>query len=77
MSMQALLLAFLIPLLQAPRDAAPQRDRAMPAGTASVSGHVYSAAGTPLRGALVVLAPASTVFDPTNLRMGSDAASSR
>ena len=76
--MTSLLLALLIPLLQAPpRDAVPARDRTAPAGNASVSGRVYSAAtGTPLRGALVVLAPSSTVFDATSLRMPVDAAKS-
>ena len=72
--MRALLLALLVPLLQTPpRDAVPQRDRATPAGSATVSGRVYSAAtGAPLRGALVVLAPLSTVFDGTNMRMRVD-----
>ena len=76
--LRALFLALLIPLLQAPpRDAAPQRDRATPAGNASISGRVYSAAtGAPLRGALVVLAPTSTLFDPTRLRLSPDAAKS-
>ena len=76
--LRALFLALLIPLLQAPpRDAAPQRDRATPPGNASISGRVYSAAtGAPLRGALVVLAPTSTLFDPTRLRLSPDAAKS-
>jgi len=76
--LRALFFALLIPLLQAPpRDAVPARERTAPAGNASVSGRVYSAAtGTPLRGALVFLAPSSTVFDPLSLRMTVDAAKS-
>ena len=72
--MRALLLALLVPLLQAPpRDATPQRDRPAGAGTASVSGRVYSAAtGMPVRGAFVVLAPSSTPFDATNFRAPAD-----
>jgi hypothetical protein len=76
--LRALLFALLIPLLQTPPgDAAPQRDRATPAGNAAVSGRVYSAAtGAPLRGALVVLAPLSTVFDGTSMRMRGEPSSS-
>ena len=76
--MRALLLALLVPLLQAPpRDAAPQRDRAAAAGNASVSGRVYSAAtGAPVRGALVVLAPTATPFEGGNFRVPLDLARS-
>ena len=76
--MRALLFALLIPLLQTPpRDAAPQRDRATPAGNAKVSGRVYSAAtGGPLRGALVVLAPVSTPFEGSSFRVPVDLAKS-
>jgi hypothetical protein len=73
----ALLLALLLQLMQvSPRDTAPQRDRAAPAGTASVSGRVYSATGAPVRGALVVLAPVSTPFEGSNFRVPLDLAKS-
>jgi len=47
----------------------------VPAGKASVSGRVYSAAnGEPLRGVLVFLAASPDVFDAANSRMRADAA---
>jgi hypothetical protein len=73
----ALLLALLLLIQVSPRDAAPQRDPPPTAVNASISGRVYSAAtGTPVRGALVVLAPSSTPFEVTSFRVPAEVAKS-